>query len=47
MHNLIAKKNWTFEYDLSWNKVTFKNRFKRIIKKLTGIEIGYKNYKIV
>jgi hypothetical protein len=47
MEDLISKKNWTFDYDLSWNKVTLKSRFKRIVKRLTGIEIGYKNYKIV
>lgn len=47
MSSLIEKKNWSFDYDLSHNKVTLKNRFKRIIKALTGIEIGYKNYKIV
>ncbi len=47
MKELIDKKNWTFDYDLSCNKVTMKSRLKRIVKALTGIEIGYKNYKIV
>ena len=47
MQDLIARKNWTFDYDLSWNKVTLKSKFKRIVKRLTGIEIGYKNYRIV
>lgn len=44
MQALIDKRNWTFDYDLSHNNVTLKSRFKRIVKFLTGIEIGYKNY---
>lgn len=47
MQEVIAKKNWSFDYDLSWNKTTLKNRGKRLVKKLTGIELGYKNYKLV
>jgi len=47
MQDLIARKNWSFDYDLSWNKITLKSRFKRFVKWLTGIEIGYKNYRIV
>jgi len=47
MQDLITQKNWEFDYDLSWNKVTMKSRFKRFVKWLIGVEIGYKNYKIV
>ncbi len=47
MQELINNKNWTFDYDLSRNKLTLKSKFKRLVKFLTGIEIGYKNYKIV
>jgi hypothetical protein len=47
MKSLINKKNWVFDHDLSKNRVTIKSRFKRIYKWLTGIEIGYKNYRIV
>jgi hypothetical protein len=47
MLDLIKNKNWEFDYNLSHNRVTLKSRFKRIFKWLTGIEIGYKNYKIV
>ncbi len=46
MTELIKNKNWVFDYDLSCNKVTLKSKFKRLVKFLTGIEIGYKNYKI-
>lgn len=47
MYTLIDSKNWNFDYDLSMNRTTLKSRFKRIVKWLTGIEIGYKNYKII
>jgi hypothetical protein len=47
MQNLINRKNWVFEHDLSRNRLSMKNRFKRVVKWLTGIGIGYKNYKIV
>ncbi|MBN1252077.1 MAG: hypothetical protein JXR51_15050 [Bacteroidales bacterium] len=47
MQDLISKKNWTFEYDISLNNIRFKYKLKNLYKKLTGIEIGYKNYKIV
>ena len=41
----IIKKNWIFDYDLSFNRMTLKERMKRLIFRLTGIELGYKNYK--
>jgi hypothetical protein len=44
---MIECKNWTFEHDLSKNRNTIKSRLKRIVKIITGIEIGYKNYKII
>lgn len=47
MQDLISKKNWLFDYDLSRNHLSLKNRFKKIVKMLTGIEIGYKNYRLV
>lgn len=47
MRALIERKNWVFDHDLSKNKTTLKSRFKRIVKWLTGYEVGYKNYKII
>ncbi len=47
MQELIDRKNWVYEHDLSKNRVTIKSRFKRFVKNLTGIQIGYKNYKII
>ncbi len=44
MQDLIFQKNWTFDYDISKNKLSLKNKFKNFVKKYLGIEIGYKNY---
>ena len=45
----ITAKNWKFEYDISCNKLTLKDNFKRTLQKITGKTdlFEYKNYKIV
>jgi len=44
----IREKNWKFDYDLSYNNLSFKEKIKKIAENITGIRIGeYKNYKIV
>ena len=45
MIDRIAKKNWKFDYDLSFSNLSMKDHFKKWLRKYTGIEIGYKNYK--
>ncbi len=48
MQKRIAEKNWKFDYDISYNKFSLKEKIKNISKKLTGKQIGeYKNYKII
>ncbi len=42
----INARNWKFDFDLSMNKTSFKERIKRILSKF-GIETGYKNYKVI
>ena len=37
-------QNWKFDYDISINKLSLKDRVKRFLRKYTGIELGYKNY---
>lgn len=45
MQPRIAKKNWTFTYDVTRNTLKLKEKIKRFIRKLTGKQIGqYKNY---
>lgn len=43
MLDRIQNKNWEFNYDLSFNKTSFKHRLKKVLKKL-GWDTSYKNY---
>jgi len=45
--NRITTKNWEFEFDISLNKKSIKDKFKDVMLSLFGWEIGYKNYRIV
>lgn len=47
MKNRIHQKNWKFDYDLSTNKLSIKHRFKIFANNHLGLNIGYKNYKLV
>jgi hypothetical protein len=47
MLDRTAKKNWKFDYDLSFSNLSLKDRFKKWLRKYSGIEIGYRNYKKV
>ncbi|KOY84734.1 glycosyl transferase [bacterium 336/3] len=46
MQKRIEQKNWHFDRDLSYNKLKFKDKLKKIVEKLTGGYIigEYKNY---
>ena len=44
MQKRISEKNWKFEYDISYNKIKLKDRFKNILRKYFMIDIRYKNY---
>jgi glycosyltransferase involved in cell wall biosynthesis len=45
MRERIERMNWKFDYDLSYNRATPKERFKRTIEKLTGKRpFDYNNY---
>jgi hypothetical protein len=44
----IKSMNWKFDHNLSKNKFSWKDKFKRVIEKFTGWRPGeYKNYKII
>lgn len=48
MQKRINRKNWKFDYDISFNKSSLKEKVKKIADKLIGWRIGeYKNYKII
>ncbi len=45
MLDRINSKNWKFDYELSFNNLSLKSRFKMFVRSKLGIEIGYKNYR--
>jgi hypothetical protein len=48
MEERIRKKNWKFDFDISRNELSGKEKVKRFIEKFTGVRImEYKNYKII
>lgn len=48
MQQRIQNVNWKFNYDLSFNKTTLKDKFKNLLFKLTGKHFfEYQNYKII
>ena len=48
MQDRVKSINWKFEFDVSKNKYTFKDRFKTILGKIIGKRpFEYRNYKIV
>ncbi len=47
MQPRIDAKNWKFDFDLSFNKVKPKDKLKRFLRKYVGIDIRYKNFKVI
>jgi len=48
MRERIQKMNWDFNYNISSNRFSLKDKFKMIIEKYIGYRIGeFKNYKII
>ena len=43
----IRKKNWTFDYDISFNKLSFRYKAKIFLKKYVGINSFYQNYNVI
>lgn len=44
MQERIQQKNWTFDYDLSKNAISWKEWGKQQLKKYLGLDFNYKNY---
>lgn len=44
MQPRIKDLNWTFDYDISYNRMTLKDRFKRFVYKYFGLDFNYRNY---
>lgn len=47
MQQRISNSNWQFDYDISFNRTSFKERFKQFAEKKLGINMSYRNYRLV
>jgi hypothetical protein len=47
MEERIRQKNWSFEHDISFNKLSFRYKGKIFIKKYLGINTYYENYRLI
>ena len=47
MEARIQQKNWQFDYDLSKNASSWKERGKQLAKRYLGLDFSYKNYEII
>lgn len=43
----VAEKNWKFDYDISRNTMSLRNKIKLFAGKYLGIDMGYTNYRKV
>jgi hypothetical protein len=44
MKKRIAAKNWKFDQNISFTKLTLKDRLKQFLKRYLGLDFSYKNY---
>ena len=47
MQDRINHINWKFDYDISFNNLSTKEKLKRIAEKNLGLNLSYKNYKLI
>jgi hypothetical protein len=47
MQERIRRKNWNFEHDISFNRLSLRYKGKIFIKKYLGINTYYENYRII
>lgn len=45
--NRIMQKNWKFDIDITRNKLSVKDKIKKILRQYFKINLGYKNYRII
>lgn len=47
IQELIARKNWQFDYDIAYNKLSLRKRLKKFSREHLGLDFSYKNYKVL
>lgn len=47
MQDHINRKNWNFDYDISFNRLSFRYKAKIFLKKYMGVNSFYENYNLI
>ena len=47
MAKRISKMNWKFQYDPNKVTISIKDKIKKLVYKYLGLELGYKNYRLI
>ncbi|HBX51925.1 MAG: glycosyl transferase [Bacteroidetes bacterium RIFOXYA12_FULL_35_11] len=47
MQERITRINWKFKFDVSFNRLSLKDKFKIFMLNYFGWDIGYKNYRVI
>lgn len=47
MQERVRNSNWQFDYDISFNRTSFKERLKQFAEKKLGIKMSYRNYRLI
>ena len=46
MEERIKQKNWKFDFDISQNRTSLKDRFKNFLYDYLNFDVSYKNYRL-
>ncbi|MBL0912620.1 MAG: glycosyltransferase family 2 protein [Bacteroidia bacterium] len=47
MEERIRRKNWKFDYDIAFNRTSFKERAKSFLRRYLGLDFSYRNYRLL
>lgn len=47
MQQRIERRNWNFDYDITFNRLSFRYNAKIFLRKYLGIDTFYQNYKLI
>lgn len=47
MEARIGRKNWKFDYDIAFNRTSFKERAKGFLRRYLGLDFSYRNYRLL
>jgi len=47
MEARISRKNWKFDYDIAFNRASFKERIKSFLRRYLGLDFSYRNYRLI